>query len=912
MGNRQGMVKQIISITSIFFCLYNVSLALAVPDPPSDTWVNLSPTTPLLISSQSSSAYDPINDAIYQLGGHPIGGSFPQTPELFKYDILTNKWSVIRPVTDQPWANDVSTGNVYDEGNSRFIKLGMSLATYGQYLRNQYLTHGTDGMSNLGDIQYFEPSTRKWTFFYNSFNHPVVGNPLPSAYDRKNQVIWNLARQSQGFYAYDTTLNLWTQRLGWGNTPDGCPAVVAYDYHQNKIAYYCDDPSSSSTRKTYIYDPVSNRWTDKTPSPIPDEYSYIGGKWAQGNYPPRAYGGEGGNYTVTWGSAVYDSINKKVLFFIPVEIPPVWGKTWSGQNKTTYDTKEATIPTTPNGFTYVATTGGVKGSSEPSWPTTIGNTVSDGTITWTCKYYQGTDTRVRIEVWAYDTSNDTWEHKANLTGVNKAKRGGDLQAVYSRKDNLTFVNLLCRDSTASGYPVCNQYYAYRYATATPPLGIPENVSISLAAIPSATISWDAVSGASGYNIYRASGSPTTPWALSYSKLNGRLITRTSYTDSNISNRNNYFYYVKAVDSGRNEGDPSIVVRTQPYLVIDGYVSVNSSSSQRISWTAVRNAISYNVYRAQATVTAYPADWTKTVTTGWTQYRGNIYYRSIYADNKNTAGSPTDVVDVTTSTTLTKKLSLSELSSPNTYYHPSDWHTLYVNVGQSPIRDTIRYSWAKFEGNSSDASYTAQTVKTIVPGIFTKLNASPIIGLYYDDTANLTGGSADYPYKVYVYRVTAVNTLGVEGGASPHWPTIPSAPWHLNWKETWVGGTPGSGTVKLKWTANPESGIKGYNIYRQWGDYTIQKIGRLVNGTTFTDTLPYGSASMGQMGYYVSAIDALDQEGIPCSRALVNRTDKSTFDSYGFLNDYYSGIDMGVINSGATQPRIPVGPRTQSP
>lgn len=109
MGNPPEMVKQIISIAFIFFCLNNVSLALGVPDPPSNTWVNLSPTTPLLISSQSSNAYDPKNDVIYQLGGHPIGGSFPQTPELFKYNIITNTWSVVRPVTDQPWANDVST-----------------------------------------------------------------------------------------------------------------------------------------------------------------------------------------------------------------------------------------------------------------------------------------------------------------------------------------------------------------------------------------------------------------------------------------------------------------------------------------------------------------------------------------------------------------------------------------------------------------------------------------------------------------------------------------------------------------------------------------------------------------------------------------------------------------------------------
>jgi hypothetical protein len=38
-----------------------------------------------------------------------------------------------------------------------------------------------------------------------------------------------------------------------------------------------------------------------------------------------------------------------------------------------------------NGYRYKATVGGTTGSSEPTWPTTIGNTVVDGGVTWTCE-----------------------------------------------------------------------------------------------------------------------------------------------------------------------------------------------------------------------------------------------------------------------------------------------------------------------------------------------------------------------------------------------------------------------------------------------------------------------------------------------------------------------------------------------
>ena len=41
-------------------------------------------------------------------------------------------------------------------------------------------------------------------------------------------------------------------------------------------------------------------------------------------------------------------------------------------------------PSTFNGYRYVCTTAGTSASTEPSWPTTIGNTVTDGTVVWTC------------------------------------------------------------------------------------------------------------------------------------------------------------------------------------------------------------------------------------------------------------------------------------------------------------------------------------------------------------------------------------------------------------------------------------------------------------------------------------------------------------------------------------------------
>ena len=41
-------------------------------------------------------------------------------------------------------------------------------------------------------------------------------------------------------------------------------------------------------------------------------------------------------------------------------------------------------PTVANGYIYTATVAGTTGVPEPTWPTTVGNTVVDGTVTWTC------------------------------------------------------------------------------------------------------------------------------------------------------------------------------------------------------------------------------------------------------------------------------------------------------------------------------------------------------------------------------------------------------------------------------------------------------------------------------------------------------------------------------------------------
>ena len=58
--------------------------------------------------------------------------------------------------------------------------------------------------------------------------------------------------------------------------------------------------------------------------------------------------------------------------------------TWGPEQAITQDWYNRPTPTNATGFFYKATTPGTTGTSEPTWPTSIGATIGDGSVTWTC------------------------------------------------------------------------------------------------------------------------------------------------------------------------------------------------------------------------------------------------------------------------------------------------------------------------------------------------------------------------------------------------------------------------------------------------------------------------------------------------------------------------------------------------
>jgi len=130
----------------------------------------------------------------------------------------------------------------------------------------------------------------------------------------------------------------------------------------------------------------------------------------------------------------------------------------------------------------------------------------------------------------------------------------------------------------------------------------------------------------------------------------------------------------------------------------------------------------------------------------------------------------------------------------------------------------------------------------------------------------------YRYSVYAYRIRAVNAKGMMGGDSPYFLTIPSAPQHVFSRED-------GAKCHLKWAANPEQGIKGYRVY--WmkgprpegpGQATHRLTADPVAANVFTDE----NAGTEARRYWVVAVDALGQEGIPSTPAWHYRTCRSFY------------------------------------
>ena len=140
------------------------------------------------------------------------------------------------------------------------------------------------------------------------------------------------------------------------------------------------------------------------------------------------------------------------------------------------------------------------------------------------------------------------------------------------------------------------------------------------------LTWNAVSGATSYKVYRATSQNGT-----YSLLG--TVTATSYTNTGAKAGTTYYYKVKAVNSAGESPYSNVVSgKTTVTTLTMGHSS--TSGKPQLTWKAVSGAASYKVYRATAKNGAYSViNTTKALTyTNVGAALGTTYYYKVEALN----------------------------------------------------------------------------------------------------------------------------------------------------------------------------------------------------------------------------------------------------------------------------------------
>ena len=158
------------------------------------------------------------------------------------------------------------------------------------------------------------------------------------------------------------------------------------------------------------------------------------------------------------------------------------------------------------------------------------------------------------------------------------------------------------------------------------------------------LTWNAVSGATSYKVYRATSQNGT-----YSLLG--TVTATSYINTGAKDGVTYYYKVKAVNSAGESPYSNIVsgqskaVTPKPAAPVVKIGHSASSGKPMLTWNAVDGAASYKVYRATAKNGAYSViNTTKALTyTNTGAALGTTYYYKVEA--LNAAGKSLGFSDV---------------------------------------------------------------------------------------------------------------------------------------------------------------------------------------------------------------------------------------------------------------------------
>lgn len=522
-----------------------------------------------------------------------------------------------------------------------------------------------------------------------------------------------------------------SNKFAWNGAPD----ATGYEVYQGTSPSDPHKKKIGDTKNTYFTN--SNKSTGTMYKYMVRAYSDASGKRVYGDYsdvfttctlPANiskiSASARGTSVTISW-----DKVSKATDYIVEHYVNGAWkqvgttsslsykvnGITQNGVNKFRVKARRNYSGVYYNGgYTYV----NAEVTDIPSAVTGVrstSNTSTSNTITWNAsKKAEG------YEVYQWIGTNDSYKLIGTTTSTkftNSKKSSGTMYRYKVRAFN-----------TVDG-----QHIEGAYSSELTTCTLPANVSFSLCStdVDSITLNWNKVSKATGYQVEMYTNGT---WKT-LSTLSG-----TSYTASDLSQKTAYRFRVRAIRNYNyinyygdyTEKDITIRPANTPKGLSS---SVNTSSSNTITWESVNGVSGYSVYQWIGTSdsykelgdTAYPyyTNSGKSSGTMYT-YRVKAYYVS---DNVMQYSKPAQLVTCTLPanvTVKTAKRSGSNISLAWNKVSKATGYEIYVKSGRS---------WKKLT-TTSGKSYTAKNLsgtKTFRIRAYRKYNGVNYYGAYTEKT-----------------------------------------------------------------------------------------------------------------------------------------------------------------------------------
>ena len=227
---------------------------------------------------------------------------------------------------------------------------------------------------------------------------------------------------------------------------------------------------------------------------------------------------------------------------------------------------------------------------------------------------------------------------------------------------------------------------------------------------SVALSWNSVSGASGYYVYRSSSSSGY-----YDKIG--TVTSTYYTDySPLEGKNYYkvkaYNYYSSTESSYSDYVVCSFTKKEEVSKPEAPTGVSAeatSSYIKVTWNSVSGATNYKVYRSTSSYGTY-SYIDKTYSTSYSDYsvsEGTTYYYKVSAENSAGESSQSSYASAKIASTVSKPSTPTGLSAKMTSAFTIEltWNSVSGAESYVVYRSTSSYGTYSKVGDTYSTSYT---------------------------------------------------------------------------------------------------------------------------------------------------------------------------------------------------------------